>query len=133
MARPKTKKSREKELWRIISEYIRRRDSIDGYSTCFTCGANKPWNEMDAGHFIPKTSHSIKYDERNIHAQCARCNRYMSGNIHNYFVNMEKRYGRKLVDELMAEKGKTKKYTDLEIDELICYYKDRLNNIKEGE
>lgn len=130
MARPKTKKSQEAKLWRLVSEYVRKRDSIDGWGSCFTCGTTKRWQEFDAGHFVPKTSRSIKYDERNIHSQCARCNRYMSGNIHNYFVNMERLYGREVVDTLLEEKGKTKKYSEVEIDELICYYKDKINNLE---
>lgn len=129
MATKNKTKTLHNKLWKLISEYIRKRDSIDGYGTCFTCGVNKGWNEFDAGHFVPKTSKSIMYDERNIHAQCPRCNRYMSGNIHNYFRNMETRYGRDVVDELLDEKGKTKKWTEEELENLIEYYKTKLKSI----
>jgi hypothetical protein len=129
MPKPQTKKSRQKKLWTTVSLYIRQRDSIDGYSSCFTCGVSKPWKEMDAGHFVPKTSKAIQYDERNIHSQCPRCNRYMSGNIHAYFINMEQRYGRETVDELLSFRGQTKKWTDEEIEELTEYYKNKLKSI----
>lgn len=125
-------KTKRNKLWKIVSLYIRTRDSKNGYGQCFTCGAIKPIKELDAGHFIPKTSRAIEYDETNIHAQCIKCNRYLSGNIHEYFVKMEQKYGRKVVDELLTHRGETKKWTELEIDELICYYQDKLKQL-EGE
>lgn len=47
---------------------------------------------MDAGHYIPRHYHECKYDERNVHAQCAYCNRNQRG-------GMEIVYGMKVADK----------------------------------
>ena len=127
------KKSLQTKLWKLVSQYIRTRDTYEKgdnrIGQCFTCGTIKDYRELDAGHFIPKTSKRFMYDERNIHAQCQKCNRFQSGNIHEYFVAMEKKYGRDIVNELLESKGQIHKFTDQDLEDLIQEYIDKLDNI----
>lgn len=130
---PKTKvKSLKDKLWKIVSLYIRKRDADwQGMTACATCGIVRHYKEMDAGHFVPKTSHLIQYDERNIHPQCHKCNRYLSGNIHSYWRFIQSKYGEDVLSELNDEKrGQTKTWTIPELEELIVYYKNKLDELE---
>ena len=110
----KSKKARLKlKAWNLFSEYIRRRDADkSGLVNCVTCGKLANWkgDGMQAGHFIPGRTLSILFDYRNCHNQCYSCNVGRSGNQVEYFVYMEKRYGREVIDELRRLKYQARKY-----------------------
>lgn len=100
---PKTAKQR---AWEWCSKYIRLRDSIENIGTCCTCGK---WISAfsrdcgDAGHFIPRGiggSSGVYFDERNIHLQCKRCNKWGHGRPVEYQQFMLNKYGQKVIDEL---------------------------------
>lgn len=68
-------KTLKRKAWRLMSEYIRRRDS----GICYTCGDRKPWKQQQAGHFVHSTGRengfsSIDFEEDNINCQCSGCN-----------------------------------------------------------
>lgn len=68
--------------------YIRTRD--EG-KPCVSCGN---YRELQAGHFFSGGKYgALKYDERNIHGQCKKC---------NYFGSMEEgaRYEREIVNRI---------------------------------
>jgi hypothetical protein len=108
-------KSLHKKAWKIFSKWIRKRDKC----TCFTCGVKKPMAQMQAGHFMHA---SQDFDPRNIHCQCIRCNHYLSGNLAVYTQKMGKKYGLKVVEELIAGRKKVHKYTREELEEVIRKY-----------
>lgn len=91
-----------KKLWRIFSKYVRISESDgNGLSTCFSCDSVQPWIDMDAGHYIPKSiSLALRFDERNVHAQCTACNRFRHGNLTQYALNLKKVYGPDILEEL---------------------------------
>lgn len=62
----------KRNLWKIFSEYIRRRDSdSEGFGRCISCGAVGYYKEMHAGHYIPKSlGLSIYFEEKNVNLQC---------------------------------------------------------------
>lgn len=71
----------ERRAWGWFSKYIRLRDCIATTNTkvCFKCISCKKivtFNGNDAGHFITIACKATKFDERNVHAQCATCNRF---------------------------------------------------------
>ena len=79
----KTIRSMKEAVRPVFSRYVRLRDcllttgSLE-FGECISCGRTKPFNELDAGHFIPK--HNANYfSERGVNAQCQSCNRYHSG------------------------------------------------------
>jgi len=121
----KTKRSNKKKasdkLWELISKYVRQ-SSADhrGIAECVTCGIQKPWKELQAGHFIPQAQgNAVRYDMRNIHCQCFRCNINLGGNGPEYYPFMVNKYGEDVVAELRALSRTTRKFTESELDEMI--------------
>ncbi len=92
------------KLWKIISEYIRRKDADnEGNVSCVTCWMRKHWKEMQAGHFVPSWSSSyLRYVEDNIHPQCYHCNINLGSNPIEYRIYMVNRYGEKFVEQMIA-------------------------------
>jgi hypothetical protein len=101
-----------RKAWKLFSEFIRERDK----HTCFTCGAPA----TQAGHYIHRDI--FDFDEMAVHAQCTRCNLYLSGNLDVYTLKMIDTYGRKVVDELIARKHETHHWTVGELEEIILRY-----------
>ncbi len=116
-----------KKLWtNYVSPYIRQRDSY----RCFTCGNQLDKYTSDAGHFIPRSSYSdTMYDETNLHCQCAGCNTYRHGNLTEYTVKMIEMYGIDHVNSLRRRRDIVKRWKVSEIEDLIEYYKDKLNTL----
>jgi len=102
------------KLTKISHDYIRRRDSIDeseicGY--CFDCGYKAFGQYFQAGHFIADSVGGalLRYHPDNMHGQSAGCNmkhRQETVKI-NYTLAMQKKYGTKRFNQLMALKNKT--------------------------
>jgi len=97
----------------VFSRYIRMKDADQyGRCKCVTCGKMSVWNDkMDAGHFISRKDWPTRFDTRNVHPQCSYCNRYCEGKIPEYYQYMEDRYGREVIDDLIAKARLVKQYT----------------------
>lgn len=109
-----------------FQKYIRMRDAdSNGYVTCCTCGKKMKWNECDGGHFIPSTYLATCFNEENCHAQCCRCNNWLEGSREEYFVFMEKKYGRGTVDSLLQSKHDLVKLKEDNYDQLIKYFRSK--------
>jgi hypothetical protein len=107
-----------------FNKYIRHRDK--GMS-CISC--DKPPKKANAGHFYSQGGHSnVRFHEDNVHLQCEHCNSYLSGNLLNYRIGIEKRIGtaRLIVLEVIAHE--TKKWTVQELNEIIETYKKKLKD-----
>jgi hypothetical protein len=105
-----------------FNKWIRHRDK--GMS-CISCG-NEP-KKANAGHYFSQGGHSnVRFHEDNVHLQCEHCNSYLSGNLLNYRIGIEKRIGtaRLIVLEVIAHE--TKKWTIQELNEIIETYKRKL-------
>lgn len=117
----------------VQSQYIRRKAAKDGMCTCVSCGIVLPWQEMDAGHYIPKSrGASIRYHEENIHPECRSCNRFDEGHLSGYTLYMIDMYGREKIDELKREAKKvltaSEKYRITE--EAFNYYSAKLKEME---
>ena len=90
---------------KVINEYVRARDYGQ---PCISCGTAMNWTDglVDAGHFrsVSSAPH-LRYDLRNIHAQCKHCNspKGLSGNYHEYAKRLPAKLGRERFDKLMAD------------------------------
>ena len=105
----------KKKAWAVFSKWIRNRDG----NRCFTCGKVGEGSGMHAGHYIPRSLSSYLYfDERNVHAQCFRCNIHLFGNADEY----ASRLGEKAVHDLRRDKGKYKQWTVEELQQIIDSY-----------
>lgn len=112
----------------MAQKYARLRDcgGYEGSAICISCGTLKPYKELDGGHFIPSTCSATRFDERNINAQCHKCNRFLHGNQRHYAKGMLTKYGQEAIDELEAIEFSIKKWTYDELSELYDYYVDKL-------
>lgn len=116
-----------KKLWKLFSEHIRQKYADEeGFVKCFTCDAGRHWKEMDAGHYIPKSvSLRLRFDERNVHPQCTACNRFRHGNLTEYAIALQKKYGAKILEELDALRHEPTKYSRLDYEDMIDKYTNK--------
>lgn len=112
-------------LWKQISIYIRSKDAVEGFARCFTCGAYKPWKELDCGHF---KHNRLDFDERNLKPQCTKCNKWGRGKLDVYAVKLIEMHGLGWVQKLEADSRLETRYTPAELTLLIKHYK-KLNAI----
>ena len=119
------------KLDRVFSEYIRLRDSKDGYFTCISCGKVKPYEQADCGHYINRIHMATRYSEINCNAQCRKCNRFEEGNMSGYRQGLIRKYGEQKVLLLEMQKNETKKYSEFEYKALITHYKKAIKKLKQ--
>jgi len=121
------------KLWKLTSEYIRRRDADEnGIVACCTCGKEKHWKEMDAGHYIPQArGNATRWDLSNIHAQCRRCNGFLEGNSAEYSVYIDNRYGKGYAESLRLKSHQTVKFSESDYQLMIDNVKDLLRILDE--
>lgn len=112
------------KLWKVFSEYIRLRDADDnGVCKCFTCGFTADWKRFDAGHGIGRQHKATKFDERNVAAQCKRCNGFEGGKREVYKEEVNKKYGPQTWEKLEVMSRMTCKRDQFEIDIMTTHYK----------
>jgi len=109
------------DIW--YSRYIRLRDSDGEFGACCSCVFVDNINNLDNGHFISRTKKATKYDERNTNLQCKRCNSYLKGNLIDYAIFLENKYGYGIVQELKEKSKKLCKLGDDFYEKNIQYYK----------
>lgn len=117
----------DKKLWKVFSEFIRRRDSdSEGLGKCFTCPRYIHFKNGDCGHGIGRQHKATKYSEKNNHLQCKHCNGFEGGKREVYKEEMNKRYGEHTWELMEIASKKSFKWTQFEIDQLEIYYKQKL-------
>jgi hypothetical protein len=138
-----------KKLDTIFSAYVRLRDASEylqdetGLSfragRCITCGKLIPAEGRGtghAGHFIERGCKLTRFEETNVHLQCAYCNTYKSGRQYEYGLMIDKKYGRgtaKSLYDLEADyKRDGYKYRRDELEDLIDLYKRKVKEVKSG-
>lgn len=125
---------KDAKLWKVFSEFIRLRDSDEnGIVKCFTCNFTNTWNRFDCGHGIPRQHQSTRYDEKNNHSQCKKCNGFEEGEQYIYAKEVDKRYGEGTWEKLMRKKHQVCKRGQLEIDVMTEYYKAEVKRLKESK
>lgn len=113
-----------KHVWKEFSIYIRLRDADpSGFVRCVTCDEPRFWKDMQAGHFIRGRLNANLFEERGCHAQCYVCNIHYQGNVVIYYKFMLKKYGQGVIDELILQNTKTKKWAPGELAGLLAKYK----------
>ena len=118
-------KALHKKAWRLQSEYIRRFEK----GICFTCGVRKNWKEMDLSHYIHKNS--LDFDIVNLHSCCARCNRFLHGNLGVYAERLIAEYGEDAVIALRQRANQVRKFTIFELEKIIDNYKQKIKELEE--
>ena len=71
---------------------------------------------------MSRKHYSIRWDERNVKPQCAACNVFRYGEQYKYSLYL----GNKLSKKLLEESRKIVKFTNVELEEMIQKYSQRL-------
>ena len=120
----------KKRLWRIFSEYIRRRDAdVGGTERCFTCGGLDHWKSLQAGHAIGGRHSAVLFDPDICRPQCVRCNIHLRGNYQIFITKLIKENGMEWWEKKLEDSRKVVKYARSDIEELIELYKRKLDGL----
>lgn len=114
------------KLWKIFSQYIRKRSCPDGWGRCYTCLTVKDISELDAGHYISRSYKPTKYDERNVRIQCRQCNRFKNGDPITFREQLVKEMGEQAVTKMELSRWTPLILDDLWYQEMIKDYKGKL-------
>lgn len=109
-----------------FNKFIRLRDAG---LPCISCG-EKPKKE-NGGHYFSAGGHAnVRFNEDNVHLQCERCNQFLSGNLLNYQIGIEKRIGGQRLLALHEQAHIEKKFTIEELREINETYKQKIKELK---
>lgn len=91
-----------KEAQAAVNRYIRARDYG---KPCICCSQPMNWNvrggSVDASHYRSRGAAShLRFNLLNIWAGCVKCNRFLSGNVVEYRINLINRIGLDRVEQL---------------------------------
>ena len=117
------------EADRVFSKWVRTRqegpgasfDPKTGLAACVTCGATG--SEMNAGHFWKRGHLATRFDPRNCHVQCVRCNNYRGGAEAEHAAYILKTYGREVFEELETLHRRVVKLSRQDYEYIIEKYK----------
>lgn len=114
-----------KEAQTVFNRWIRLRDI--GQS-CISCGRTSGC-QFHAGHYrTTKAAPHLRFNEDNVHLQCAQCNNHLSGNIVEYRINLVKRIGVERV-EALENNNKIKRWTREELIEIKKEYQRKCKEL----
>ena len=122
----KTRSDWMKDAQQVFNEFIRNRDKTE---PCISCQRFHQ-GQYHAGHFVSVGSRpNLRFNEQNVHKQCAPCNNHLSGNIIQYRMNLIKKIGTEAVVQLETD-FKPKKYTIDELKEIVQIYRKKVKMLK---
>jgi len=125
-AKKPTRSKLVKKLDTVFSQYIRLSNAdISGYCICVTCNKKFFWKEIQAGHFMSRKHYSTRWDERNVKPQCVACNVYRAGEQYKYSLYL----GNNLSKKLLEESRELRKFTNIELEEMIADYSERVKKL----
>ena len=118
-----------KQLKAILDDtfqtYVRYRDGWQ----CITCGIYIPNDKkaMHAGHYIDRGILSMRWNERSVNAQCAKCNarEHWSKDKNIYAVKLIEKYGSNILVELEHEKKIKTDYKRHDFIDMILFYEQK--------
>jgi len=126
-----TLSSLKKKLWKLFSEYVRRKDADEGGTErCFTCGRLYHWRgELQCGHAIGGRHNAVLFDPDICRPQCRSCNIFLRGNYQVFITRLIKENGLEWWEKKLEDSKKVVKYTRSDLEELIELYKAKLEKL----
>lgn len=123
-------KQAKKTAWGWFSKYIRLRDCIETTKSkdrgrCCTCGIEKPFEELQAGHLLGGRTNDVLFDETGVHAQCFRCNDKNRGNGEHrkYIQFMIRKYGKEFTMKKLEQPYEMIQYKEYQLREISDKYR----------
>lgn len=127
----KTISKLKKELDKWFSLYIRLRDATEeGMVQCFTSGRVYHYKSIHAGHFMSRKSLSTRWDETNVQPQSAADNLFGQGEQYKFGLALDAKYGEGTAEYLQFKSKAVQKFTRVDYEDLISYYKSLVENLK---
>ncbi|MCM2362450.1 recombination protein NinG [Pseudomonas sp. SR18] len=125
-----------REAQAAVNEYVRLRDA---QLPCISCDSTPNDNDLmtgsrwDAGHYRSVGAcPELRFEPLNIHRQCVKCNRNLSGNAVEYRIRLVQRIGAEKVAWLEGLHAACK-YTVEEIKAIKAKYRAMTRELKKGE
>ena len=122
-----------REAQAAVNEFIRMRD---GHLPCISCDSLPNDHDLmtgsrwDAGHYRSVGAcPELRFEPMNIHRQCVKCNRNLSGNAVEYRIRLVLRIGAEKVDWLEGPHP-ARKYTVEEIKAIKADYQAKSRELK---
>lgn len=119
-----------KEAQTAVNRYIRLRDYG---KPCISCGARHEitrGGKFDAGHYRSRGAAShLRFNTYNVHGQCVRCNRFNSGNVVDYRINLINKIGLERVERLEQD-NTPRKFTIDYLKRIKRIFNKRANRIE---
>lgn len=112
------KKSERAKLYDKIHKVIRD-IRLEQEKVCVTCGEDGSNSCLQLGHLITRGANSVRFDFRNLHITCKKCNyihEYRPEIYTNYFI---KTYGAEEYDALVRDSKQLKQWKMRELRELL--------------
>lgn len=107
--RLKTRSEHIADVQVAFNALVRYRDRNE---TCISCPvhlptlADQPGGGFDCGHYRSRGSAPhLRFDLRNAHGQCKKCNRYRAGNAADYRIGLIQRIGLAAVEALECDQA----------------------------
>lgn len=130
----KTRADHLREAQAAVNEYVRLRDAN---LPCISCDSTPNDNDLmtgsrwDAGHYRSVGAcPELRFEPLNIHRQCVKCNRNLSGNTVEYRIRLVQRIGAEKVGWLEGLHPACK-YTVEEIKAIKAEYRAKTRKLKE--
>jgi hypothetical protein len=121
----------KKELDKWFSLFIRLRDATDeGMVQCFTSGRVYHYKSIHAGHFMSRRHLSTRWCEINVQPQSAADNLFGQGEQYRFGLYLDGKFGEGTAEELQFKARQTVKFTRVDYEEKISYYKDVVKKLK---
>jgi hypothetical protein len=131
--RLKSRADHLREAQTAVNEYVRLRDA---HLPCISCDSMPNDNDLmtgsrwDAGHYRSVGAcPELRYEPLNIHRQCVKCNRNLSGNAVEYRIRLVLRIGAEKVDWIEGPHP-ARKYTVEEINGIKAHYRALARELK---
>lgn len=125
-----------REAQTVVNEYVRLRDA---HLPCISCDSTPNDGDLmtgsrwDAGHYRSVGAcPELRFEPLNIHRQCVKCNRNLSGNSVEYRIRLVLRIGAEKVAWLEGLHPACK-YTVEEIKAIKAKYRAMTRELKKGE
>lgn len=116
---------------KYFSLFIRLRYANEqGYAVCCTCKRQYHYTEMDCGHFMSREHENTRYDCRNAHAQCKKCNRFKNGMQYEHGLYIDNICGEGTAFALRNLTHETVKRTEEGYEYFAKLYREKFNQRK---
>lgn len=129
----KTRREHMAETQTAFNAYIRERDAC---LPCISCDSLPSDHDLitgsrwDAGHYRSVGAcPELRFEPLNVHRQCVKCNRNLSGNAVEYRIRLVKRIGADQVDWLEGP-HKPQRLTIEDLQAIKALYRQKLRDLK---